>query len=93
MQPVYNFRIQLQCHSGIGAVSMDELSNCKCHVASDYCSLVLPDSPEGRESLTIVNRPFTKDLYSDGCLHNIEGQKNSDLDMRLKLPHTMLHAI
>ena len=69
------------------------LSNCKCHVASDYCNLVLLDSPEGRESLAIANRPFTKDLHSDGCLHhNIEGQKNSDLDVRLKLPHTMLHT-
>ena len=54
---------------------------------------MLPDSPEGHESLVIVNRPFTKDLYSDGCLHhNIEGQNNSDLDVRLKLPHTMLHT-
>ena len=47
-----------------------------------------------------MNRPFTKDLYSDSCLHhNIEGesysctQKNWDLDVRLKLPHTMLHRV
>ena len=54
---------------------------------------MLPDSPKGRESLAIVNGPFTEDLYSDGCLHhNIEGQNNSDLDVRLKLPHTMLHT-
>ena len=54
---------------------------------------MLPDSPKGRESLAIVNRPFIKDLYSDGCLHNnIEGQKSSDLDVRLKLPHTRLHT-
>ena len=40
-----------------------------------------------------MNRPLTKDLYSDGCLHhNTEGQKNWDLDVRLKQPHTMLHT-
>ena len=46
-----------------------------------------------------MNRLFTKDLYSDGCLHhNIEGescsctQKNWNLDVRLKLPHTVLHT-
>ena len=58
---------------------------------------MLPDSPIGRESLANVDRPFTKelkkDLYSDSCLHhNIEGQKSSDLDVRLKLPHTRLHT-
>ena len=33
-----------------------------------------------------MTRPFTKDLYSDGCLHhNIERQKNWYLVVRLKL--------
>ena len=32
-------------------------------------------------------------MYSDSCLHhNNEGQKNSDLVVRLKLPHTILHT-
>ena len=46
-----------------------------------------------------MNRPFTKDLYSNGSLyHSIEGesysftQMNWDLDVRLKLPQTMLHT-
>jgi len=46
-------------------------------------------------------RAFTKDQYSDGCLHdNIEGEnyrsqtlkKILELGEMLKLPHTMLHS-
>ena len=46
-------------------------------------------------------RAFTKDLYSDGCLHNntlkekIIGARHSkiwDLGEKLKLYHTMLHT-
>ena len=38
-----------------------------------------------------MNRPFTKDLYSDGAPYNIEG-RTIKLDVKLKLPHTMLHT-